>query len=326
MGIRVIKAGILDTIQDEGRKGNAVIGINPGGVMDPFSFYLSNALVGNPLNEAVLEMHFPAPELYFESDHIIALTGADFSCFIDGVSLLPGRAAVIKAGSTLYFKKPVFGQRCYLAIRGGFDLPVWMGSKSTNTIVKMGGLEGRQLKNGDLLKNSEKVCFKGNTMVMSWFAVSSINYSKTIILNLLPGPEWHWLSVESKHALLNSSFVLNCHSNRMGILLDGPKLNLAEQKSLLSSGVAAGTLQLLPNGSVVVLMADRQTTGGYPRVAVLSASHIPLLAQAGVNTAVQFSEISLEKSVQQWLKQMENIQQVAGAATLKWLDVPTNCY
>jgi antagonist of KipI len=93
MGIRVIKAGILDTIQDEGRKGKAIIGINAGGVMDPVAFYLANALVGNPLNEAVLEMHFPAPELYFECDHIIALAGADFSCCIDGISLQPGKGS-----------------------------------------------------------------------------------------------------------------------------------------------------------------------------------------------------------------------------------------
>ncbi|MBL7774761.1 MAG: biotin-dependent carboxyltransferase family protein, partial [Saprospiraceae bacterium] len=148
MSLRVEKAGLLDTVQDAGRYGFACQGINPSGAMDPAALALANFLVGNAAETAALECHFPAPALRFEQAVLFALSGADFNPVLNGVPVAVHRPLWAPAGALLQFKKRNTGARGYLAVRGGFDLPAWLGSRSTNRAARAGGFEGRALRPG----------------------------------------------------------------------------------------------------------------------------------------------------------------------------------
>ena len=202
--LKVIKAGVYDTIQDVGRLGYSIKGINPNGAMDRFALQLANALVLNNSKEATLEMHFPAPVLQFEKDTVIALTGANFSALINQTPLLPGKVAFIRRGDILSFTKKKWGERCYLTVKGGFDIPLWLDSKSTNTKIEMGGFAGRPLQRNDMIPYAEYSTFN-STQVSKWQVNSNEIYKHQEQIYLLNGPEWDWLDDDSKEKLKSSA-------------------------------------------------------------------------------------------------------------------------
>ena len=297
--MKVVKAGMLDLFQDKGRFGYAQFGVAPGGCMDWYAGRLANLLAGNPEGEAVLEMHFPAPTLEFIAPVFIALAGADFGARVGGIPIPTNRRVLLPAGSTLGFVKKGWGQRCYLAVKGGWQLGQVMGSFSTHLKAGFGGYAGRALKAGDF------VHLKGNIVqhheitmasLSKWF-VPQENWYHAGKIRAMKGPEWEWLTEAGRHILENGHFTIHRHSDRMGYQLQGLKLKRKVTTELLSSAVLPGTIQLLPNGQPLILMADCQTTGGYPRVMQVIEADMPVLAQKGPGDAIGFELVSRDMAI-----------------------------
>jgi antagonist of KipI len=323
MAIRILKTGLLDTIQDLGRTGYARWGINPSGVMDTYASRVANALVGNSLEEAVLEMHFPACELAFENDALVSITGGDFEAELNGERIASWKPIVIRKGAHLRFTRRKSGSRCYVAVNGGFDLTPWLESKSTNLKAHAGGYSGRALRKGDVIQFLDSNNFQihstiPDNSILPW----SVNYSSiytTKFISFIEGPEWNWLSEKSKQYIVERAHTLESRSDRMGFYLLPGKLSLINNMELLSSAVTFGTMQILPSGQTVILMADHQTTGGYPRIGHVVTAHHPVLAQLSPGEMFTFKKVSIE-TAEQMLNAMEKEIGLLKEACLKKLE------
>ena len=293
MSILVEKPGILTTVQDLGRRGYQKFGINPGGAMDATAARLVNILLGNRDDEAVLEMHFPAPRFVFESDAVCAVGGADFAPMLDGISIENWCPFRVSKGTMLTFNDKRFGNRSYLAVQGGFEIDDWLGSASTNLAAKVGGFAGQKLQQRD------KIDFRFSTLCVP--PSRSVRISNSLIprystspnVRVLPGAEFERLSRQMQEVFLNRNFSISANSNRMGFRLVGEPIFLSEPTEMVSSAVSVGTIQLLPDGQLILLMADHQTTGGYPRIAHVITHDLPLVAQLGTNDKIKFDLIEV---------------------------------
>ena len=315
MSILVQKSGLLSTIQDLGRNGFRRFGINPNGAMDKQAVRLINILLGNDETEAVLEMHFPAPILRFEENAVIALGGADFGAKLDSQSVENWRPCFIEKNQTLSFSTKIFGNRIYLSIKGGFKIESWLESASTNLIAKIGGFEGRNLTKGDKLLFKQRTKDKGQK---TNFKISNNLlpiYSRFPTVRIIAGAEFEMLTAAGEQNFLKQNFTVSSNSDRMGFRLRGEPLYLLEKQELVSSAVDFGTIQLLPDGQIIILMADHQTSGGYPRIAHVVSKDLPILAQLGANDKIGFEMISLGEA--------ENLT-LAFEQDLNWLRIGVN--
>jgi len=317
MSIVIQKYAPGATIQDIGRYGYQHLGINPSGAMDLVALYVANALIANKPSEAVIEFIFPAPIFYFTKATFIALSGADFCATSNGFEIPINQAVFMPAGGTLQFNKKKKGNFCYLAAQGGFRLDDWLGSYSTNIKARAGGLNGGFLQKNDQLflkKNTQSVQHS-ELSILPWRADISSFYEDTI--DFTEGPEYHYLSVDSKQALAKAPFAIQSKSDRMGYYLSGPALNNLYQTELISSAATKGTIQLLPNEQVIVLMADHQTTGGYPRIGTVSDAAQASLAQYPFLRSFTFNKLSLQDSIAKLQKQERNLRILQQACILR---------
>lgn len=292
MGVRIQKAGIFSTVQDLGRFGHRRSGINPGGVMDRTAARLVNILLGNDESASVIEMHFPAGEVVFEDPCTFAIGGADFSPQLDKVDIQNWKAFMAEAGSVLRFAEKRRGNRAYLAVSGGFDVDVWLGSSSTNLTAGIGGFEGRKLQAGDHLdlRSSDPT----NRDKAGSISPSIIpRYGTFPTVRVVEGSEFDRLDHDSKSMFSTQGYMISNNSDRMGFRLTAQPLSLAKPMEVLSSAVSFGTIQLLPDGQLIALMADHQTTGGYPRIAHVIDRDLPVLAQLGSGDHVAFHLVTL---------------------------------
>lgn len=298
MSLTVTQTGLLDTIQDTGRNGYRSLGINPNGVMDMEAAIAANLLVGNPIEEAVIEMHFPASALLVGKTCLMAFTGADFNAVINGISIAAGHPMVIAAGSQIQFTKLVSGSRLYIAVQGGFLLQPWLHSNSTHLLLHKGGWEGRKLTAGDELsfKNNpwEHYVTPNNGITILPWRVPITEADATTVVPVIAGKEWNLLSEADRQNFLEKKFTISPHSNRMGYRITGEPLR--NNFSIVSTAVQCGTIQLLPNGQMIILMADHQTTGGYPQIAHVISAAISRLAQLRPGSNVQFKMISIQEA------------------------------
>jgi len=305
MAFSIIKPGLLDTIQDLGRNGLGTWGINPSGVMDSYAAQIANLLVGNCRHEAVMEIHFPGPQILFEQNTLIAITGADFSPTVNDEAIPCWQPVVIRKNTILHFPALRQGGRCYLSVHGGYCMKKWMNSYSTNLKAGVGGWEGRPLKKGDELPfNENTIYFAGllkdesNFETLPWRVNVEKTYQYPHEIGFLPGREWHLLTPAAKAGFLENNFLIHPSSDRMGYQLKGAPLTLEQPVELVSSAVSFGTVQLLPGGQLIVLMADHQTTGGYPRIAHIVSAHLPKLAQLRPSDTIQFKLMDNETAEQ----------------------------
>lgn len=249
--------------------------------MDSYAMQVANSLAGNKPGEAVIEMHFPAPIIRFEATVLIALSGADFDAVIDDISVPVNKPVLVPQGAILSFKKNISGCRVYLAVNGGFTIKPWLGSISTNLIAVAGGINGSKLmKDVAIPFNKKSLRIIDKVKVLPWKADTASAYMDAHYFYFIKGPEWDWLTPLSQHHLLQEPFTITPQSDRMAIRLQGEKLTCVTNQELVSAAVTMGTMQLLPSGDVLVLMADHQTTGGYPRVGTIISAHLPKMAQA----------------------------------------------
>ena len=237
MSIIIHKVGILDTIQHFGMRGLQSKGIRPGGVMDQFSASIANALVGNKLNEDLLEIHFPACEITFKKSCIIALVGAHFSAKLNEKSLPLNRPILIPTNGKLQFVAPKSGRIVYLAIQGGL-----LG-------------QGRLIKNSEIAFKKKPKLNSSSLHIFPWSAdVDWQKYSPEI--HVIQGREWERLNEESQRKFCCKPFKLSHHADRMGYRLQHDPFHTRTKEEIISSAVNFGTIQLLPNGQTIVLMAD----------------------------------------------------------------------
>jgi antagonist of KipI len=322
MNLRIIKAGVLDTVQDMGRYGWQHLGINPGGVMDKLSAQVANILVGNDRHEPVIELHFPASSFFFEQPALISLSGADFSATINGDEVPTLHPVLVSKYSILQFHSMVKGARAYLAIKGGLDLTKWLGSNSTHIKASAGGYKGRSLQSDDEIRlgAAPDLCpliGKKEYIVLPWKADTASNSEDTEEIHILPGNEFGRLAGSSKEKLNQQSYVVTNQSDRMGYQLKGEPLSVNTNEEVVSSGVNFGTVQLLPGGQLIVLMADHQTTGGFPRVAhVITADHSNL-AQMKPGDTIRFKFTELATAENLLIKQHQHLLQLQNACIFR---------
>jgi antagonist of KipI len=296
--------------------------------MDKYAMKVGNFLVGNEAQEAVIEMHFPAAVFLFTQPALIALAGADFSASINGEPIPNVHPILVEKNDVLQFHKPLHGARAYLTLSGGFTVPQWMNSSSTNLKAKAGGFRGRALqKNDELLFKKTLKKNNGssemNFMVLPWkadtnyFDAKSIPVTGPIELSILPGNEWTRLADGAKKDFLETSFVISQQSDRMGYRLDNIPLEVLSREELVSAAVNFGTIQLLPGGKLIILMADHQTTGGYPRIAHIMTAHHSRLAQLKAGDSIRFKLTTLPEAEQWLVKQEQHLQQLRNACTFR---------
>lgn len=321
MSLKIIKSGLLDTVQDEGRYGFQHLGINPGGTMDRFSAFLANALLGKKQQAPVIEMHFPAAQILFQKETVICLTGADFKAVLNGEETVLYQPVVVGEGSLLSFQERRRGARCYLSVLAEWQLEPWLNSYSTNLKAAAGGVQGRPLAKGDeVFFNRMHFSLQKKVVPLPWKYQPETDSTNAIAF--LSGPEWDWLNTSSQTSFLNSTFRITPSSDRMGYRLQSAPLIKKTAEELLSTGVTFGTIQLLPNGQLIILMADHQTTGGYPRIANVVRADLAKLAQMNPGEEVRFVMTNTEAAENEWVAQqrlLQNLQQTCQLKMENWL-------
>lgn len=318
MSLKVIKAGLLDTIQDMGRQGFRHLGINPTGAMDKYSLAVSNLLVGNQPGEAAIELHFPASVFLFTQPALVALSGADLSPTINGEAIPVNHPVIVRKNDVLQFHKSVTGARSYLALAGGLLIDKWLGSSSTHLKAKAGGYKGRQLMKEDELVMQQPFHYQQpeEFLVLPWRADTSWEDQSNEIL-VLPGHEWDRLTTEAIENFTKNAFVITQQSDRMGYRLDNNPLPVITKDEVVSSAVSFGTVQLLPDGKLIILMADHQTTGGYPRIAYVITAHQSRLAQRTAGDKIYFRLTDQSTAEDLLIRQQEHLKQLQNACTFR---------
>ncbi|MCS7460342.1 biotin-dependent carboxyltransferase family protein [Paenibacillus doosanensis] len=323
MTIHVRKPGLLTTLQDAGRYGYQKYGVIVSGPMDSFAHQTANLLVGNDAKEAALEATLIGPTLYFAAPALIAVCGPGFTASIDGVPAPLWRPVYVNAGATLLLGSSREGCRCYIAVSGGFDVPEQLGSRSTYLRAGLGGLEGRALKEGDRLRLKDATELGENIMrrlhadagdaafqSVKWRVSYEMMpaYNPNPEIRVMPGAQSDLFDAAGLEALFSAEFKVQPQSDRMGYRLAGQPLYLREPLDMLSEPVTFGTVQVPPDGNPIVLMADRQTTGGYPKIAQVLAADLPLLAQAQIGSSVRFRQADLIEAQESYLLMEWNLR------------------
>lgn len=291
-------------------------GIAPGGAMDPVAHRIANLLVGNPEDAAALECTMLGPTLEFVDETVLAVGGGDLGAALDGREIPLWQPILVAAGSVLTFSGMRTGCRTYVAVAGGIDVPAVLGGRGTDLLAGIGGLDGRALAAGDTLG----IAAGGelSRRIRSRLAASPRNarsagrsllprYATELVIRVIRGPEYDRFSAPSRVLLTAGGFEVTPQSNRMGLRLTGPALSLAGLYDLHSTPVACGMIQVPPSGEPIVLMADHQTIGGYPRIASAITVDLPLLAQARPGTRIRFREVGLAEAQSLYLDREHNL-------------------
>ncbi len=319
-GIAVLKPGLHTMVQDMGRRGYGRYGVPVCGPMDTVAFRAANALAGNDANEAGLEIVIRGPQLRFREERVIAVCGADISFRVNDEPQPTWRPVYVPKDALVTFGSVIQGVRAYLAVNGGIDVPEVLHSKSTALRSGWGGLHGRTLQEGDHLKVGSSSMRSIQQLIQlreHWLSSNQLSYSVpwsvsyTIrpqyaphpTLRVIPGQEYEWFGSQAC-LLTTQSFKVTAQSDRMGYRLEGEQhIRLSSPKELLSEAVSMGTVQVPHGGNPIVLMADHQTTGGYPRMAHVISVDLPLLAQVMPGADIQFELVSIsdaQRLLLQW--------------------------
>ncbi len=305
MSLTIIKPGISTSIQDLGRWGFQAYGVPIGGAMDKVAASLANIICGNE-EEAVLEMTLHGVSILFHVDTFCCLTGGGCRGFINDVELPFHRLLLIPAGSLLQTHADAKGCRAYLAVSGGFDIERELGSASTYTPSGLGGIHGRHLLAGDVLhfndteRRIEPASLKilsENIRVSPWQVSDLVKHDDDpAVIHVVPGPEYECFDEKDRERFMQGDFIISSRSNRMGYRLEGQQIICKQQTEMVSTPVASGIIQITHNGDPIILMADAQTTGGYPRIARVCGADLPRLAQCRPGTKIRFTAIDEEES------------------------------
>jgi len=330
--ITIKKPGLLTSIQDMGRNGYQKYGVIVSGGMDPLAHRIANFLVGNEENAPTLEITLLGPVLEFYEDTLISLCGGELTPLINGKPVSMWRTIYVKKGSELRFGAPKSGCRVYLAVSGGFSVPTVMGSTSTYISAGIGGFQGRALEAGDhiavnppspqtsnIILRMKKQAKNQLFVEMEWSVASNIipSFKKEQSIRVMRGRQFSLFTSESQKDFLSKSFEVTTQSDRMGYRLKGETLSLEQQTEMLSEAVSFGTIQVPSDGNPIILLADRQTTGGYPKIGQVASVDLSLLAQAKPGDRLSFKEITHEEAQLLLFDRERKIQELKKGILLK---------
>ncbi|MBP1926803.1 biotin-dependent carboxylase-like uncharacterized protein [Sedimentibacter acidaminivorans] len=293
--IRILNPGLMTTVQDLGRYGFQQYGVSVSGAMDQFSARLANILVGNDEHEGILEVTIMGPKIEFLNSEVIAITGGDLQPLINNKPINMNQSILVNSGDCLSFKGLKRGCRSYIAFAGGIDVPIIMGSKSTFLRAKLGGYEGRSLNPGDLIqicKSSSSLSDLEGRKVEKGF----YDYSNTVELRVVLGPQDDCFTKEGLETFFKSEYTVTNNCDRMGYTLDGEKIQHKDGADIISDGISMGAIQVPSKGTPIIMMADRQTTGGYTKIANVITVDLPKVAQAKPGDKIVFKKSTLEES------------------------------
>jgi biotin-dependent carboxylase-like uncharacterized protein len=289
--VTVLRPGLLTTIQDEGRWGEQASGVPVSGPLDAASHRRANLAVGNRRDAATLEVTIVGPELRVEQPAWMAVAGADLQASVDGVTVPRGRPVPCRAGSIVRFGEKRSGARAYVAFDGGLDVPLVLGSRATHLRAALGGVQGRALRAGDALALGDA----GGGPVRS--VEVPTNPAGGVRLRVLPGPQDDYFAEETLERLERTRFLVTPRSDRMGYRLSGGSLPRVDARDMISDAAFAGGIQVPASGDPILLMADRQTTGGYPQIATVITADLSLAGQLAPGDWVEFTRCSLDEAL-----------------------------
>lgn len=295
--IKILDAGLLTTVQDLGRYGFQRYGVSASGVMDEYSAKIANKLVGNKVGEAILETTLKGVQIEFLQNTAVAITGGNCDVTLNGTKIELWQSYLVNRGDILKMGICKSGLRNYLAFAGGIDVPVIMNSKSTNLKAKVGGFNGRKLMTGDILSVGVESLKAPLTLNKHYIPT----YSKDIKVGVILGQQDDHFTEAGIKTFLNETYTVTQESDRMGIRLSSVSGATIEHKNgadIISDGITFGAIQVPGSGQPIVMMADRQTTGGYTKIGNVISSDLAKLAQATPGTKVKFVEYTLEQAVQ----------------------------
>ena len=297
MTATALHAGFLTSVQDLGRTGHRQFGVSLAGALDVFALRVANLIVRNDESAAVLEITFGGLRLQFADERIVAWCGGDFDVQIGSRSLPAGHATCLQGGEEVKFGRPKIGCRAWLAISGGVDVPIVLGSRSTDLRANFGGLGGRALRDGDVLQLGARPAspIPATERISSWSASKPWSQTavSTPVLRFVRGASWDLFNDVTIQRFTSEAFAVSSDSDRMGVRLDGPELRRDNDVDLISEAVAPGTIQVPSNGKPILLLGDCQTIGGYPKIAHVITVDLRIAAQLRAGDHVRFSEVSL---------------------------------
>ena len=313
--IHVIVPGMFTTVQDPGRLGWQRHGVTPGGAVDTYALRLANVLAGNVESAAGLEVTLAGPSLRFADEALIAICGAEFDATVEGRAVPAWRPVRLAPGAVLAFGAARTGCRACLAVAGGLVVPRVLGGRGTHLAASFGGFEGRSLRAGDVMKSgppslwakrlASALAGTGIFSAAHWEvgATARPAYTAAPTVRAMRGPQWEWFNLEAQARFWQERFTVTPRSDRMGLRLAaaGPGLTSVTLREMISEGVATGTVQVPPDGQPIVLLADRQTIGGYPKIATAATVDLPLLAQLRPGDSVGFRDTSVVEAQELWL-------------------------
>lgn len=302
MTLKVTDAGILTTVQDLGRVGHQSVGISPAGVLDYKSTILANQLLNNDPNAAVLEFNLRGISFDVQKDTTIATAGSPMQFTINGEERAIGKAYRLSKGDFVSFGIATKGMRTYLAVAGGFKVDDVLGSSSTHVRSNMGGYQGRALEVGDRLK------INGNVEAQFPYTIKNNKDSSDNVIRILEAPNYDAFTEESQNTLINSPYQIGRSNDRMGIRLEGEGLETTDGvHDILSEPTQLGNIQVPKNGLPIILLSDRQTTGGYTRIASVVKVDLPKLIQLRPGEEIQFKKVALKTAVDLYKEEMKKI-------------------
>lgn len=300
--ITVLNPGMLTTVQDNGRWGYQAYGMPVAGAMDRFAYRVVNSLAGNSANAAVLEMTIFGGTYRFDRDAYVAIGGADMQATLDGNAVANWSGFPVSAGSELSFGYVADGCRAYLAVKGGLDVPEILGSRSTYIRGAIGGMNGRALKSGDVLNFENGNLLNIERRLPAQFIP---DYGSEITLRVMLGPQDDLFTGEGIKTLLNCTYTITNDADRMGYRLEGPAIKHSGKPDIVSDALCQGAIQVPGHGMPIIMMADRQTTGGYAKIGTVIGPDIARLAQAKPGDSVRFVRSSYEEAVEALRKEAE---------------------
>lgn len=322
--ITVVQPGLLTSVMDLGRPGYQRHGVVVGGALDRFAARVANAIVGNDDNAALLEIAQHGPELRFDAPALVAWCGGDFDARVGREPLPRDRAVRVAPGETVRFGPVRGGLRAWFAVAGGIDVPPVLGSRSTYRRAGIGGFHGRPLRAGDSLQTGAPSDWAGVRLsaparVSPWSVRPETlgRQAEPGCVRAWPGPEWDFFTPEAQRNFFGAEWKVTKDADRMGVRLDGPALPLAAPREMISEGVNEGLVQVPDGGGPIVLLASRQTVGGYPRIAAIASVDLGRLAQLAPGTKVRFSQTTLAVAHELYLDRERNLNRIrAGLARL----------
>lgn len=306
MGFVTENPGVLTTIQDEGRYGYEQFGMSPAGPMDGTAFRTANLLVGNPEGESALEATVLGPTLRFDQDNVIAVTGADMAPSLNGQPCPMYQAVSVKAGDQLKLGAAKTGCRAYIAFAGGLDVPQVMGSRATALQNKVGGYQGRKLAKGDA------VGFRAPNPALPLPRTAPVPApaGREVTIRVILGPQDDMFTKEGLDTFLSQPYTVSKDFDRMGCRLEGPVIQHKTDGNIISDGMVTGAIQVPTSGQPIIMLAERQTVGGYTKIATVISTDLPLVGQRKTGDVIRFQAVSVEEAHRAWRETNRELEEL----------------